>query len=119
MPEGLLKQPVVVSERASAITAIASSPWAPLIAVAGQKQIVLYHAESGKTLGVIPFVEGTPFVLRFSRSGELLLAGGGRGGASGQVIVFNVRTGKRVITVGDELDAVLAADIRSDHKIIS
>ena len=119
VPEGLLKQPVVVSERAAAITALAASPWAPVVAVAGHKQIVLYHSDNGKTLGVLPYPEGIPYVLRFSRNGELLLAGGGRGGASGQVVVFNVRTGKRLVTVGDELDSVLAADISSDHKFVA
>jgi mono/diheme cytochrome c family protein len=37
MPEAgkVLRQPVVYTARASAVTAIASSPWAPLIAIAG------------------------------------------------------------------------------------
>ena len=42
MPEGLFRQPVVHTARAGAITALAASPWAPLIAVAGQKQVLLY-----------------------------------------------------------------------------
>ena len=32
------------------VTAIACSPWAPLIAVAGQKQIVLFHSDTGEVL---------------------------------------------------------------------
>ena len=42
---------------------------------------------------------------------QLLLAGGGRGGHSGCAVLFDVKTGKRIAKVGDELDAVLAADI--------
>jgi len=80
MPEGLFKQPIVVAPRAAAVTAVAASPWAPLVAVAGQRQILLYHSDSAKVLGVLPFPEGVPYVLRFSRDGSLLLAGGGRGG---------------------------------------
>ena len=88
-------------------TALAASPWAPLVAVAGQKQISLYNSDNGQLLGVLPFPEGIPHVLKFSRNGQLLLAGGGRGGKSGKVAVWNVLTGKLLIEVGDEHDAVL------------
>jgi WD40 repeat protein len=119
MPEGVWKQPLVVTSRKSAVTAIAASPWAPLLAVAGQRQISLYHTESGKLLGVLPFLEGMPHVLRFSRNGALLLAAGGRGGQTGIAAVYDVKTGKRLAAVGEELDAVLAADISADHSMIA
>jgi WD40 repeat protein len=119
MPAGLLRQPVVHTARPGAITALAASPWAPLIAVAGQKQILLYHSENGQLLGVLPFAEGVPHVLKFSRNGSLLLAGGGRAASLGKVVVFDVATGKRVTEVGDELDVVLAADINNTHSQIA
>ncbi|HEY1785429.1 MAG TPA: c-type cytochrome domain-containing protein, partial [Pirellulales bacterium] len=119
MPEGLWRQPVVNTSRPGAVTALASSPWAPLVAVAGQKQILLYQSDSASLLGVLPFPEGVPYVLKFSRSGALLLAGGGLGARQGRVVVFDVRTGQRVFEVGDELDAVLAADINQDHTRIA
>ena len=114
MPVGLPQKPFVVAPRAGVITAIASSPWAPALAVAGQKQIVLYHAESTQLLGILPFPEGIPYVLKFSRSGALLLAGGGENARRGLVAVYDVRTGKRLFEVGDELDVVLASDISPD-----
>jgi WD40 repeat protein len=89
------------------------------VAVAGQKQIVLYHAESAQLLGILPFPEGIPYVLRFSRSGALLLAGGGQNSRRGLVAVYDVRTGKRLFEVGDELDVVLAADISPDHSRVA
>lgn len=119
LPEGLSRQPLVVTPRPGAVTAMAASPWAPLVAIGGQKQILLYHSDSGELLGVLPFPEGLPHVLRFSRNGALLLAGGGRGGASGKVVVFDVKTGQRAFEVGDELDVVLAADINEDHTLIA
>jgi WD40 repeat protein len=119
MPEGLFRQPVVHTARPGAITALAASPWAPLIAVAGQKQVLLYHSESGQLLGVLAFPEGLPHVLKFSRSGALLLAGGGRGAALGKVVVFDVKTGNRVFEAGDEFDVVLAADIDYSHSKIA
>jgi hypothetical protein len=119
MPEGLPRQPPVYTPKASAVTALACSPWAPLAAVAGQKQIALYHTDSGQLLGVLPFPEGVPYVLKFSRSGSLLLAGGGHAAKRGVVVVYDVKTGKRVFEVGDELDVVLAADINEDHTRIA
>src|SRR5262245_50573554 len=119
MPEGLLKQPVVVTEKPGQISAIAASPWAPLVAVAGQKQVVLYNSDSGQLAGVLPFPEGIPHVLRFSRNGSLLLAAGGRGGHSGCVALYDVKTGRRMAKIGDELDTVLAADINSSHTLVA
>ncbi len=119
LPEKLTRQPVVYTPRAGAVTALAASPWAPLAAVAGQKQIALYNTDTAQLLGVLPFPEGVPHVLKFSRSGTLLLAGGGIGGKSGRVVVYDVKTGNRVFEVGDELDLVLAADINEDHTRIA
>ena len=119
MPEALSKTPVVVTERAAASTAIATSPWAPLAAIAGQQQVVLYNTDTADLLGILPFTEGVPYTLRFSRSGALLLAGGGHAASLGLVVVFDVRTGQRVFQVGDELDAVLAADINENHTLIA
>jgi hypothetical protein len=119
MPEGLWREPVVTTARPGAVTGLAASPWAPLIAVAGQKQILLYHAETGNLIGVLPFPEGVAYVLKFSRSGSLLLAGGGQGARQGKVVVFDVKTGQRAFEVGDELDVVLAADINENHTRIA
>jgi len=119
MPEGLPRQPLVETARPAAVTAIASSPWAPLVAVAGQKQIVLYHSDTAELLGILPFPEGIPYALRFSRSGAILLAGGGQNVRRGLAAAYDVRSGKRLFDVGDELDVVLAADISPDHTRVA
>jgi WD40 repeat protein len=119
MPVRLKLDPVVQTGKANAITALAASPWAPLVAVAGQKQVLLYHSDSLELLGILPFPEGIPYVLRFSRNGSLLLGGGGRGGKSGRAVVWSVATGERIFDVGDEMDAVLAADISADQTQIA
>ncbi len=119
MPEGVARQPVVYTARPGACTALAASPWAPLVAVAGQKQIALYQSDSLELAAVLPFPEGIPYVLKFSRSGTLLLAGGGRGAAQGLAAAYDVRSGKRLFAVGDELDVVLAADITADHRRVA
>jgi len=119
MPEHVSTDPPVVSSRPNAIVALAASPWAPLVAVAGHKQVLVYRTDTLRLAGVYPFPEGTVHVLKFSRNGGLLLAGGGRGGQSGRVVVWDVKTGKRAFEVGKEYDAVLAADISPDHGQIA
>ena len=119
LPGRLVLEPVLHTPRVTAVTALATSPWAPLAAVAGQHQVLLYHTQTLELLGVLPFPEGYPQVLKFSRNGALLLAGGGVGGESGRVVVWNLTSGERVFEIGDELDTVLAADISSDQSLIA
>ena len=117
MPEKLLTEPTVVSKRPTAVVAMASSPWAPLVAIGGFKQVLVYDTTNNHLAAVLPFPEGSIHVLKFSRSGALLLAGGGRGGQSGLAVVYDVKTGKRVFEIGKEkeYDVVLAADISPDQ----
>ena len=119
MPKDLSIEPVATPRHPAALTALAASPWAPLIAVGGQRQIVLYHADTLELLGILPFPEGIPYSLKFSRNGSLLIAGGGIGAKSGKVVAFDVATGKRVVEVGDEFDVVLAADLSPDQTRVA
>jgi WD40 repeat protein len=119
MPTGVSTEPVVLSARPNAVIAMAHSPWAPLLAVAGHKQILLYNTQNQRLAGVLPFPEGTIHSLRFSRDGGMLVAGGGRGGQLGRAVVFDVKTGGRVFEVGKEYDVVLSADISPDRTMIA
>jgi Planctomycete cytochrome C/WD domain, G-beta repeat len=119
MPENLPVVPVLHTTRLNAVTGLTASPWAPLLAVAGQKQVMLYQADTLQMLGILPFTEGEPVEVKFSRNGQLLLASGGRGAVSGRVLVWDVVSGKRVMTVGDDYDTVLAADIRPDQTQVA
>ncbi len=113
MPESVPQAVPVITPRASAITAIAASPWAPLVAVAGQKQISLYNSDSALLLGVLPFAEGIPQSLRFSRDGAFLVAAGGEHASKGIAAVYDIKTGNRVAAVGDELDVAFDADVNA------
>lgn len=119
LPARMSLEPVLYSPQRTAVDAIATSPWAPLAALSSHKQVLLYNTQSLDLIGVLPFPEGVPRVLKFSRNGNLLLAGGGVGGASGRVVVWDIQTGERIIEVGEELDEVLAADISSDQKLVA
>ena len=119
MPQHVIKEPPVVTDRAGAVAAIAASPWAPLVAITGQRQVMLYHTDTLEMLAVLPFPVGFPQALSFSRNAQLLLAGGGRGGAIGRVVVWNVANGRPVIELGKELDSVLGVDISADQTQIT
>ncbi len=114
MPEAVPQTVPVVTSRAAAITAVAASPWAPLVAVAGQRQVVFYHSETLELLGVLPFPEGVPQSLRFSRDGSYLIVGGGEHAAAGLVAIYDVKTGERIAQVGDEYDVTFDADVNDD-----
>ncbi len=119
MPEEILKQTPLYTPRAAAISALAASPWSPLIAVGGQEQVSLYHSQTGELLGVLPFPEGEPQSITFSRDGKLILVGGGQHSASGFAVLYEIKTGKRITRVGDELDIAMAADISDDNSMIA
>ena len=119
MPGDLPLEPFVRTQNTNALVALAASPWAPLVAVGGQKQVVLHHSETLQPLGILPFPEGFPAIIRFSRNGQLLLAGGGLGGKSGKVVMWDVVTGERAGTVGNEFDQVLGADLSPDHAHVA
>ncbi|MEO2022112.1 MAG: c-type cytochrome domain-containing protein, partial [Pirellulaceae bacterium] len=119
MPGRLSLEPLTQTVRTGAVTALASNPWSPIIAIAGQKQVLLYNSKSLELVGTLAFPEGIAYSLKFSRNGNLLLAGGGRGAALGKTVVWNLKTGERIIEVGDELDTVLGADISADQSLIA
>jgi len=119
MPGKLPEITLPKTERPHPVTAMAASPWSPLLAVAGHERVLLYNTDTLKLLGTLAFPERIPYVVKFSRNGKWLLAAGGRGAASGKVVIWDVVTGKRVTEIGDEADVVLAADVSPDHKLVA
>ena len=119
LPAHLPLEPVIRTPHLDVCASIATSPWAPLAAVCGQKQVLLYRTDSLELAGVLPFPEGRPHVVKFSAGGGVVLAGGGVGAASGRVAIWNVKSGRRIRTLGDELDVVLAADVSPDQRLVA
>lgn len=119
MPEHLLLEPAVITPRPAAIHALATSPWAPLLAVTGQRQILLHHTDTLDLIGVLPFPEGDPVSLAFTPDGRYLLVGGGVPGKSGVTATFDVTNGSRLLTAAKEFDTILAADIRPGFDIVA
>lgn len=119
MPLELPKIDIPVTLRPMGILAVASSPWAPVAAASGYKHIRLFNTDDESEIGRLPFPEGVPHVLTFSRNGALLLAAGGQPGHSGTIVLYDVKAGTVVGRFGDELDTVLAADISPNQKLVA
>jgi hypothetical protein len=114
MPGHLLLEPPVLAPRASAVHALAASPWAPLLAVTGQRQVLLFDTRSLELLGILPFPEGDPISLAFTPNARYLIVGGGVPGKSGVTVTFDVVSGERMLVAAKEFDSVLAADLQPD-----
>ena len=114
MPQDLLLEPVVTPTRSTVVADMDASPWAPLIAITGQRQILLYHSDTFELIGVLPFPKGNPETISFHPSGKYLIAGGGIGGKSGTTVTWDITNGRQMMTMGNEFDSVLAADLRAD-----
>ena len=119
MPESLPALDLPKTHRPFPILALAASPRAPLVAVAGYERVDFVNPATRDVIGSLPFPEGEPHVLRFSRSGSVLLAAGGRPVQSGAAVLFDVKTGKRLAELGDETDVVLGADISADERLVA
>jgi hypothetical protein len=119
MPANLPEMTLPKTNRPMPVISLAASPHAPLLAVSGYEHIRLIDLTTQKEIGVLPFPEGEPQVLRFSRDGKLLMAAGGRPVQSGKVLLYDVVSGKLLTAIGDEIDTVLAADLSPDQKLVA
>ncbi|SMP65560.1 WD domain-containing protein, G-beta repeat-containing protein [Neorhodopirellula lusitana] len=119
VPANLPKVTRTKTQRRFPVLALASSLRAPVSAMSGYGVINLFDPIASRRYGAIEFPEGEPLVLNFSQSGRLLLAAGGKPVQNGAVVLFDVATGKRLASVGDEPDAIIAADISPDEKLVA
>ena len=114
MPEHLNLEPAVTSTRNTVVNDMACSPWAPLLAITGQKQVLLYNTDTLQLAAILPFPEGFPETLSFHPTGKYLTAGGGVPGKSGTTYTWDITSGKILMSNGREFDSVLAASLRLD-----
>ena len=119
LPEGLSHQPMVYTSRPGRCDGPCCRSLGSVVCHRGAETNQPLPERDAGVLGVLPFPEGIPYALRFSRSGSLLLAGGGQNVRRGLAVAYDVKTGKRLFEVGDELDVVLAADISPDLKKVA
>ncbi len=119
MPGNLPSSTAPAPKHPFPVVAMATSPTAPLLAIARYGHVELDDVNTRQPLGDLPFPEGQPNVIRFTPDGRVLMVAGGKPVQSGSVVLYDVRTGNRLTKVGDELDAVLSADVSPDQKLIA
>lgn len=118
MPMRMPLQPAFTPQVGS-VAAMVSNPWAPVLAVSTPKQILLYRTDRLELAGILDNPAAIARSMMFSRNGQFLIAGGGRDGESGRSLLFDVRTGELKSTLGDERDAVLAADLSPNQATVA
>ena len=111
-------EPYLHTQRPNGVIALRSSPWAPLLAIGGYRQIALYDPLTQDLVDVLPFDDGLPCDITFSLNGSLLLAAGGSGAQLGRIHLWNIEESRQVTVLGDELDTILSADISPDQGMV-
>ena len=119
LPEYLNLQPFIETKMANPVTALAASPYSPLVAAGGYKQVLFYSTKDLNLSGVLPFPEGQIYDIKFSRDGTMILASGGINGKVGVVCLWDVKTGKRLFKLDNDFDVTISADVSSDRKYIA
>ena len=119
LPEYLNLQPFIETKMANPVTALAASPYSPLVAAGGYKQVLFYNTQNLGLSGVLPFPEGQIYDIKFSRDGTMVIASGGINGKKGVVCLWDVKTGKRLFKLDNDFDVTISADVSSDRKYIA
>jgi len=119
MPGDLPTVAVSPTRRPLPILSMDASPAAPLLAIAAWKHVRLIQTKTKQEIGRLAFPEGEPHVIRFSQDGTIVMVAGGLPVQFGGVVLFDVKTGKRLAEIGDEVDAVLAADLSPNQELVA
>lgn len=104
----------VVYHQPPVITALRFSPDGKLLAVSGNREVLLHDASSGGLLKRLPGKAERILSLNFSSDGTLLVAGGGTPARFGELQFWDVRAGtlRKSVLVGG--DTVFGASLSPD-----
>lgn len=118
LPHELPAVAVVHPERTGAVKALQRSPNAPLLAMPGLRQVLLFDGAL-QPLGVLPIDEATVEQLAFAPDGTQLVAAVGEVGRRGAAALFDVRSGRRLGTFGKERDVPLAVAAHAGAGVVA
>lgn len=118
LPHELPEVAIAHPERSGAVKALQRSPNAPLLAMPGLRQVLLYDGAL-QPLAVLPIDEATVEQLAFTSDGTQLVAAVGEVGRSGAAALFDVRSGRRLGTFGKERDVPLAVAAHARAGVVA
>lgn len=110
LPQHLPTVPLQVPPRPAPIKSLVRSPRAPLLAMPGMQQVLLFDADM-HLLFVLPCRLPQVEAVGFSPDGATLFAAGGERGKRGQLVLYDVQTGAQLAVLGSERDTPLAAAV--------
>ena len=122
--EAIVLDPVVpaIASKSPHANRIYSAAWSPdgkWIALGGNKRVVLLDAATGYIERVLEGHAGKVADVSFSADGMLLLSASGVPGVRGESILWRVGDGTRVRVFSGQTDALYAARLSPDQKILA
>jgi len=118
LPHELPSVAIARPERTGTVKALQRSPNAPLLAMPGLQQVLLFDGAM-QPLGALPIAEATVEQIAFSSDGTQLVAAVGEPGRRGAAALFDVRSGRRLGTFGKERDVPLAVAAHADAGVVA
>ncbi|MGH9362965.1 MAG: c-type cytochrome domain-containing protein [Thermoanaerobaculia bacterium] len=114
------KSEVVLEGSGDLVQCLAFSPDGALLAAGGYREVLLWESGGWKLKRALPGFLDRVLAIDFSPSGDLLAAGGGLPTQSGEVQVWQPRTGKLMRRIPDpHTDTVLGLDFSPDGERVA
>lgn len=118
LPQDLPPLAIARPERSGAVKALQRSPNAPVLAMPGLRQVLLFDGAM-QPMGALPIDEATVEQLAFAPDGTQLVAAVGEVGRRGAAALFDVRSGRRLGTFGKERDVPLAVAAHAGAGVVA
>jgi WD40 repeat protein len=118
MPEAIPQQALHTPMRPGPVSSLARSPRAPLLALPGMQQLLLYNTDLQR-IAVLPCELTRIGAVGFAEDGSIVLASGGEPGQRGVAVLYDVRTGAVLTTCGNERDVPLAAAVHKAAGLVA
>ncbi len=116
--ESVSNEPAVYHQ-APVITALRFSPDGKTLAVSGNREVLLHHADGSGLISRLPGKAERILSLAYSTDGSLLVAGGGTPTRFGELQFWDIGTGKLRNSVLVGGDTVFGASISPDGKKVA
>ena len=118
-PRETLGNGPMVYHQAPVITALRFSPDGKVLAVSGNREVLLHDASGSGLLRRLPGKAERILSLAFSADGSLLIAGGGTPARFGEVQFWDPRSGTLLKSVVTGSDTVFGASLSPDAKKVA